>query len=152
MARAVSPVVGVVAVIGITVLLATTVGLIATATPEAPAPVATFELTVEGEGDRISLTHRGGDRLTVEELRITVAIEGEPLAFQPPVPFFAASGFAPGPTGPLNVASDGDWQAGETGTFELAGTNHPRPSPGDTGTVTIATDTAVVDEVETTAR
>lgn len=152
MARALSPVIGVVAVVGITVLLATTVGLIVTATPTDPAPTATFDVSADSERDRISLTHRGGDRLVVAKLRVTVTVEGEPLVFQPPVPFFAARGFAPGPTGPLNVASDGRWRAGETGAFELAGTNSPRLSPGETVTVTIATETAVIDEVETTVQ
>jgi hypothetical protein len=89
------------------------------------------------EGDTIALTHEAGPDLQISRVRLVVAVDGTPLEHQPPVPFFAAEGFRGGPTGPLNVASDGTWTAGETGAVRVAGTNDPQPAPGRTVSVTV---------------
>jgi flagellin-like protein len=94
---------------------------------------AAFSLSVSG--DRVGLGYERGPPLRVADLRLDISVDGEPLAHQPPVPFFSARGFRPGPTGPFNVGSDGVWTAGETGSVVVAGTNSPRLGPGRTVTV-----------------
>jgi len=111
--------------VGVAVVAAATVGAtVITATPERP-PRAALDLSANAAADRLTLVHRGGDRLRVQRLRVRVWIDGRPLAHQPPVPFFAAEGFEAGPTGPFNSAADGRWTAGEAATVTLAGTNEP---------------------------
>lgn len=125
--RAVVPVVGVVLLLLITVVLAAAVGSAAlSSVPDAhssAAPTAALALSVSG--DRLSLDHRGGSALDVQRLDLRVSINDTPLTHQPPVPFFSADGFRPGPTGPFNSASDGSWRVGETASFRLASTNSP---------------------------
>ncbi|WP_256288874.1 type IV pilin [Halobellus inordinatus] len=99
-----------------------------------PGPVA---VSLYVDGDTVALTHEAGAPLRLARVRLVVEINGEPLAHQPPVPFFAASGFGGGPTGPFNVASDGVWAVGETGSFRIAGTNDPQLEPGRTVSVTV---------------
>ena len=148
MGRATSPVVGVALLIALTVLAATAVGTAAFALdPPSPAPTASFSLSVDADSDRLTLSHRGGDSLSIEDLRLLVEVDGAALDHQPPVPFFAAEGFRSGPTGPFNSADDGSWTAGERGTVRLATTNAPRPERGDPVTVRIVVDDAVVTTV-----
>ena len=152
MARASSTAVGVVLLVVVTVSLA---GLLATAVDADLAtgpPVARMDLDVTAATDRIALTHRAGDSLDVASLRIRVTVAGEPLAHQPPVPFFAARGFASAPTGPFNSATLGPWTAGETAALELAGTNSPLIDPGDSVRLTVRTDRGLVADLTTTAR
>lgn len=143
--------VGVVLLVGLTVLLSLSVGAMVTLSSPEPPPNAGIELTAEEQEDRIALTHTGGDVLAVTELDVSVRIDGEPLAHQPPVPFFAARGFESGPTGPFNVGGDTTWRAGETASVRLAGTNSPQLQAGSTVSVTVATETATVARVQTTA-
>lgn len=136
--RGVTPVVGVVLLVAITVGIGATVGVALQSGVDATAPPqARFDLAVAG-GGRITLTHVGGDPVDADRLRIRVTVEGEPLAHQPPVPFFAAEGFESGPTGPFNLASDPHWTAGERGGVRVASTNHPRIDPGDRVRVRVA--------------
>lgn len=95
-----------------------------------PAPPSA-SLSGSITGGQITLVHRGGDPIPLDELRIRVAINGAPLVHNPPVPFFAAEGFCSGPTGPFNRASGDVWRPGETGSFRIATTNHPYPERGD---------------------
>lgn len=88
-------------------------------------------LSLSVSGDRVALTHRGGGPLDVAALRIRVLVDGTPLVHQPPVPFFAARGFASGPTGPFNRAADPEWGHGETAALRVADTNRPALDPGD---------------------
>lgn len=134
--RGVSPVLGVVLLVGLTVIAAALFGTLAfgqAAALDGPAPRATF--TVEAVGDRISIVHDGGDAVAVGPLRVEVSVDGAPLRHQPPVPFFAANGFRGGPTGPFNPSSEGEWTAGETASFRVAGTNTPALTPGASLTV-----------------
>lgn len=137
MARAVSSVVGVVLLVALAVLGAGTLSLALSAEPAEPAPIASFELAVDTDTDRLSLTHRGGDPLDLSETTVRVEIDGEELASQPPIPFFAARGFESGPTGPFNAASDDVWRPGETGTVRLASTNDPELTQESTVTVRV---------------
>jgi Cu/Ag efflux protein CusF len=151
--RALSSVVGVALLTLVAVLAASVVG--ATAFGAAPAgddPTrAAFELQVDADANRITLTHSGGDAVSVSDLRIRVRIDGEPLAHQPPVPFFATTGFVSGPTGPVNVADDDRWTAGERASFELAGTNAPLPEEGSQVTVALYLDDRKLAALETVA-
>jgi len=150
--RALSPVLGTVLLLAITVALAGTVGFVVFV--DAPAeltPRATFSLSADAAADRIVLTHEGGDALSTTDLTIRVHVDGEPLAHQPPVPFFASKGFHGGPTGPFNAATDPEWSAGEDAEFELASTNDPLLEQGSTVEVTISNEGAVIATVEAEA-
>lgn len=151
MTRALSPVLGVVLLVGITVAVAATVGAVATVDPGGTVPAAHLTLSVDAESGRVALTHEGGETLDVSALSVTVAVDGEALDHQPPVPFFAAAGFESGPTGPFNVASGDDWSAGETAGFRLASTNDPQLPEGAHVEVTVATERGTVAELEATA-
>ena len=148
--RAASSVVAVALLVALTVLGAAAV---LAAVPETPTTVPTADLALSADAgaDRVALTHRGGDALDVEALAVEVRVDGEPLAHQPPVPFFAATGFESGPRGPFNSAADPTWTAGETAAVRLASTNHPTLEAGDSVSVTVRTRSGVVAELETTA-
>jgi len=148
--RAVSSVVGTVALLGVVVVAATAVFAAVPDTEPATVPTARLSLTAEAGPDRVALTHEGGDTLAAAALDVTVRVDGEPLAHQPPVPFFAATGFESGPTGPFNSAHGGQWRAGETAAVVLASTN-TQLDPGDAVAVTVRTDAGVVARLETTA-
>lgn len=145
MDRATAPVVAVALLVAVTVVAASVVGTAALAigTPTEPAQVA-VSLSVDATTDRFRLTHRGGDTLDVTRIALSVTVDGDPLAEQPPVPFFATAGYRSGPTGPFNSRSDPRWRAGERGSFRLASTNAPAVRAGDTVTVTIRRDERVV--------
>jgi hypothetical protein len=125
-------------VIGATVGLPLALGAQLPRTADSEPTDAQFALSVEPGADRIALTHRTGDTLSVDAVDLTVRIDGTPLAQQPPIPFFAADGFESGPTGPLNSNSSNDWAPGETGSIRLAETNTPQLSSGSRVSVTIA--------------
>lgn len=133
-----------------TVVLAVGVTGVALDAPPEPAPTALFSLSVEG--DRIQIDHDGGEPVDVTDLTVSVRVNGTPLDRDPPVPFFSAAGFRAGPTGPFNVADDGEWRAGESASFRIASTNEPVPRPGDRVTVTLAVRNQLVASLETTAR
>jgi FlaG/FlaF family flagellin (archaellin) len=114
----------------------------------APATAA-VDLSVSGE--RVRLVHRGGDPLDVRALRIVVRVDGQPLAHQPPVPFFASEGFRGGPTGPFNAEADPTWSVGEVAAFRVASTNHPPVDPGSRVSVTLLLDGHRIARVEAVA-
>lgn len=137
--RALSPVVGVVVLLFVTMVLAGAAGasVMDLATLSDPPDHVAISARADAESGRITLTHDAGPPLDVAELTIKIEIDGRPLFHQPPVPFFAARGFAGAPTGPFNVASDPEWSVGETASVRLAGTNRPILEPGDDVTITI---------------
>lgn len=148
--RASAPIIGGILVVALAVVIATIVGtatLGASSTPQ-PAPTAAVDLTVDGE--TLRFTHESGETLDVRELSIRISVDGEPLDDQPPVPFFSASGFEPGPTGPFNTASDPNWEVGETASLTVAGTNSPEITSGSTVSVRISVGQTSVIEAETT--
>lgn len=150
--RALSPVVGSLVLLALTVGLATMVGVAALdAEPTDPGPQVRFTASADAATDRVSVTHRGGDTLSTGDLRVEIAVDGRPLEEQPPIPFFAAEGFASGPTGPFNSATDEPWRAGETAALRLAATNAPRLDPGDRVEIDLYHDGSVIGELETTA-
>jgi hypothetical protein len=105
-----------------------------------PAAPAVAGATLAVDGNRLILTHRAGEPLDVRRLDVTVRVDGDPLRHQPPVPFFSARGFRPGPTGPFNAAADPTWTVGERASVRLASTNHPRIVAGARVTVTLRYD------------
>ncbi|WP_254543054.1 type IV pilin [Halomarina pelagica] len=133
--RATAPVVAVALLLAVSVATATVVGALVLdrAAPADPPPRAAFSLRADASGS-IALTHLGGDPVDPDTLRMRVMVDGEPIAHQPPVPFFAARGFESGPTGAFNGATRGPWRPGETATLRLAGTN-TRLREGSTVTV-----------------
>lgn len=150
MPRATVPVLGAVVLVGVTVLLAVAVGAAATGfAPSDPADPVGLELDADATTGRVSLSHVAGPPLAVPDLSVRVAVDGEPLAHQPPVPFFAARGFRGGPTGPFNPAADSTWSVGETASFRVAATNDPTLSPGARLEVTVRRDGRLVARVTT---
>ena len=163
--RAVSPVIGVILMVAITVILAAVIATFVLGLGEqvgSSAPQATFQFTQENvtysdvgghtyAATQVVITHQGGASLDVRDLRVRVRVDGRPLAAQPPVPFFSASGFRPGPQGPFNSASDPTWTAGEVGSFRVAATNEPRPTAGARVTVEVFADDRPVAQLTDTA-
>ena len=153
--RAVSPVIGVVLIVAVTVVLAAVVGAFAVGvsgqTDDAPQAAITADMeTGEKYGNpKIVLTHASGDELDVRDLTIRIFVGGEPLKHQPETPFFSQTGFIPGPTGVLNSQTANKiWTAGEETSLIIAGTNSPQPSAGSRVTVKIYSE----GEAVTTAR
>ncbi len=152
MNRATAPVVGVLVLIGVTLTVGAALGVVVSADPTEPAPMVSFDVTAAAETDEIRISHQRGDELDLDTVQIEISIDGEPLEHQPPVPFFAAEGFQGGPTGPFNAASADQWRAGETGGVQLAETNSPQLSAGETVRVQIQTETATIADISTEAR
>jgi flagellin-like protein len=147
--RGLSPVVGVVCLVGLTVVLAALVGtMVPTEIADEPT-VATFDAAVEPTGE-LRMTHRGGDPIDPAEIELRVRVEGDPLERQPPVPFFSARGFGSGPTGAFNSATSELWRAGETASLRIADTNAPTIEAGDTVSIQLLVDGYRTAELEVT--
>lgn len=150
--RAASSVLAVVLLVAITVVLASTVGALALSIDLLePAPRTAFDAEVDAVADRVTVTHRGGDAVDPGRLRVRILVDGAPIAHQPPVPFFAATGFVSGPTGPFNSAYGGDWTTGESAALRLASTNTDL-DPGDRVTVRLFVGDRRLAELAVTAR
>lgn len=148
--RGLSPVIGVVSLLAVTVVLSAVVGLSAPAATISEPTVASFEGSAEPNGE-IRLTHRAGDSINLDKLGVRIRINDEPLAEQPPVPFFSAPGFESAPGGAFNSASSDHWDVGEIASLRVAGTNTPSISAGDSVTVQLYVDGNSVAAVEMTA-
>lgn len=124
--RGVSPVIGVVLLVGLTILLAGVAagGLLAADSPD-PRPTVAVDASADPTTNTVTLRHVRGDALDPSALSLQIAVNGTELEEQPPIPFFSAHGFVPGPTGPFNPETDSEWTAGETGTVRIASTNEP---------------------------
>ncbi|MFC5971509.1 type IV pilin [Halomarina salina] len=123
--RALAPVAGVLLLAVTVVVAGVTVAAVVSgvgATDLSPPTTTATTCSADASG-RLALTHRGGDPLDPTTLRLRVSVDGDPLAHQPPVPFFSARGFESGPTGPFNRGWRGRWTTGETASLTLAGTN-----------------------------
>lgn len=134
--RGISPALGAVLLVGVTVAAAAVLGtalLGQAAALDGPPPTASVDATAEG--DRISLTHEGGDAVNVRALRVEIGVDGESLDHQPPVPFFAAEGFHGGPNGAFNPETGAEWTVGETTSFRIAETNEPGLEPDASVTI-----------------
>lgn len=148
--RALAPLVGVLALLTITIALAAVVAVGASSiSTGSVAPTAAFELAVDGA--TIEIRHLSGDAIDVESLSMTIAVEGTELSHQPPVPFVGAAGFDGPPTGPLNPESDSEWRSGESARLTVAGTNSPTIERGDAIEVELVADDHRIGTLETTA-
>lgn len=148
--RAAAPVLGVVLLVALTVVTAAGVGVFVTVEPPGDASTAAFSASASPDGE-IRVTHRGGAAIDPASLRVRVSVGGRRLAHQPPVPFFAARGFASGPTGPFNRGYAGPWTAGETASLRVASTNRPTLRAGVTVEVRMYVDDRRIAVLETTA-
>ena len=150
--RAASRLVGVLALLVITVLLATMVAVGAsTWSLESGGPTAAFDLAVDGEESAVTIDHLEGDAVDVTELSVQITVDGEALSDQPPVPFVGTDGFDGSPTGPFNAESDSEWRTGERASITVAETNDPTIESGDTVGVTLVVDGTRIATLETTA-
>lgn len=150
--RATVAVVGIALLLGITVVAGALVGATAlSVTPEAPAERVALTLAADADANRLTLGHGGGDTLDVRDLSLSIRVDGEDLAHQPPIPYFAARGFVGAPTGPFNQGADPRWSAGEQTALQIASTNEPTLSPGDPVTVELVTENHVLAREETRA-
>ncbi|MFC4448558.1 type IV pilin [Halorussus aquaticus] len=150
--RATSPVLGIVLLLVVTVALAGTVGSLAFGTTiPSDVPSAAIDLRIDADANRLTFVHRGGDVLDARDLTVRIRIDDAALDTQPPIPFFSATGFRSGPTGPFNSATDPEWSAGETASVRLAETNDPSLSSESSVVVTFSVNATVVAEVEGTA-
>lgn len=151
--RGISPVVGTVAMVLVTVGLvvagSTVVGSSALDPGSATTPVM-LSVTATDSGT-IELSHDGGPPIDLESVTVHVSVDGQPLEEQPPVPFFSATGFAPGPTGAFNSASDDRFAVGETASVTVAGTNAPAIEAGSDVTVEFLRNDRVVASAGTSA-
>jgi len=146
-----SAAVGVPLLVGVTVVLAVTVGVMAFGFAPSSEPAEPVALSAEAAPDgTIELTHRAGPAINLTEASVVIEVDGEPLDHQPPVPFFSATGFRSGPTGAFNHAGDAVFAPGERASLQVAGTNDPTLSAGATVTVRFVTDDTQVAVVETT--
>lgn len=138
-------------IVGVAVLLAATLGTAALGIVSTPEPADPVVVSVSATADgRIELVHEAGPSLEVDRLTVRILVDGTPLDHQPPVPFFSAAGFVPGPTGPFNSATDPTWDPGERATLEVADTNSPSLDRGSKVTVRIIRGEVPVAEVEST--
>lgn len=150
--RGLSPLVGVVTLLALTVCLAAIVAVgVGAWSIGSPGPTATFDLVADGSTSTIVIEHVAGDPVDVEDLSVTIAVNGTELADQPPVPFVGASGFDGAPDGPFNAEAEAEWTSGERAGLSLARTNQPELSAGDSVTVTLATDGRRIATLEATA-
>lgn len=150
MTRAISPVLATPLLVGVTVVLAAVLGAVAMEfTPPEPADHRSLSANATTDGT-IRIVHKTGSEIDLQEASVVIAIDGEELDHQPPVPFFSASGFQPGPTGAFNVATDHVLEPGGTAGLTLAGTNDPDLVAGATVTIRFVEDGMQVAVVETT--
>jgi len=148
--RAVSPVVAVPLLVGVTVVVAATVGAVALGfAPPEPGEYRSLSASASSDGT-IRITHEAGSAIDLEEASLVIAVDGEELDYQPPVPFFSATGFYPGPTGAFNVAGDAVLEPGEVASLRVAGTNDPEPTAGATLTIRFVRNGHQIAVVETT--
>jgi len=138
--RGVSPVVGVVLVVGLTVLLAATVAGLASvdAGIREPAPGAAVDAELSAtdgwpDGQRLRLVHRAGERLAVADLAVVVTlprVDASPRLTGLPTRRLAGEhvdgrdifdGTNAGVDGALDAAdSDGYWTSGEATSVRIA--------------------------------
>lgn len=151
--RGLSPVLGTVLLVGIVGALAATMAVVIPAAGDLSTDQqrAVLDLTVDPDTNTVTIIHEGGDPIDFASVEVMIYVDGEPLEHQPPTPYFSASGFAPGPTGAINKASEDTVTVAEQTSFQIADTNDPLPEPGSTVRVDLIDDGATMVRLETTA-
>jgi len=151
--RAIAPVIGMVLLVAIVAGLAGVLVVMLPAIDLGTEPTYTvLSASADAETNEIVLRHSGGPPIDVREIEVVVLVNEQPLARQPPVPYFATAGFVGAPTGPFNQAADPMWQTGQRVSFRIAGTNDPPLHRGDHVVVTLYHDDIRVAVADTTAR
>lgn len=145
--RALSPVIGAILLVAITAVSASAFFALNIDLTTPTDPVV-LDLKADASGS-ITIVHRGGHPIDPDGISVRIYVNGEPLAYQPPIPFFSTTGFESAPTGHFNSARDGLWYAGEAGGLVIASTNSPTPRPGDTLTVEIFDQYRLIAELST---
>ncbi len=148
--RATVHVIGTLLLVVVTVVLAVTLSTAVLGGASAPEPAATAALDLSVDGETLIVTHTDGEPLDIEGVSMEIAVDNEPLDEQPPVPFFAASGFESGPTGAFNPAGSTELVVGESASLTVASTNSPTIEAGTTVTVTLYDGSNRLLETETT--
>lgn len=152
-ARGVSPVIGVVILIALTLVLGVIVLSFGVPHLSGTTPHASIDGTVDAEENKIRLVHSGGEPLPVDQLRFHVTVDGESLKHHPSYPFSSNTGFVGFPSGAFNPSSSGQWRPGEAGSFVLARTsNGPMPDVDSRVIVQTYVDETLVSEVELSHR
>lgn len=147
--RAITPALGVVLLVAVTILVAASVAVMVGMLDPGPSkPQLAVMGTVDHETNELTIEHAGGDTLVVGEFSLNVDIDGEALEHQPPIPFFSATGFRSGPTGPFNPEGADTWSPGERGTLQIASTNEPLPSAESTVTITISVEGTTIASID----
>jgi len=102
--------------------------------------------SVNTSNQEVVLVHRGGDSFDVSEISIFISVNGETLDYNlielPAGSTTGFSGFLGGvlkkPSGATSsYGHDNFWDPGDTGDFNIAGTNNPNLHSGDLLKVTI---------------
>lgn len=101
--------------------------------------------SVNRSNQEVVLVHRGGDSFDVSEISIIISVNGETLEKNlidlpdfSPAGFGALSGVLWKPSGATaNNSHDNIWDPGDTGDFNIAGTNSLKFDTGDLLKVTI---------------
>ncbi len=151
--RAIAPVIGVVLLVAIVAGLAGVLVVMLPAIDLGTEPTYTvLSASADAETNEIILQHKGGPPIDVREIEVAVSVNEQPLARQPPVPYFATAGFVGAPTGPFNQAADPVWQTGQRVSFRIAGTNDPTLHRGDRVVVALYHDDVRVAVADTTAQ
>lgn len=153
MTRAVSSVLGALALTAITLVLATVAGvtIVSVAPPaDVPEPIV-LSASADADTGWIVLAHESGPTIDVREVDVRISIGGTRLEHQPPVPFPGAAGFNGAPSGPFNDATDPEWEVGERAGLRLAPSNDQGLSRGTTVRVEVYREESRIAAVETTA-
>ncbi len=145
--RGTVPIVAHILLVGLVVVTAASAGAILVTTADVLPSAPTFEpdrpaesepqIDLEADRAELTLTHRGPDAIDLGATAVEITVDGEPLRFDPTVPYFSIVGFRPGPTGAFNVAGDDQWEPNKTTTIEIVPPNDPIPQAGSEVTVTV---------------
>lgn len=132
MPRATLSLLGAVLLVGVTILLAVALTVAASGFAlSEPAERVVITVSADSATGWVTIEHAGGPPQDVRSLSVRVEVDDEPLAHQPPVPFYASTGFNGFPTGPFNPSTDPTWSVGEAAAFRVAKTtNDPPLEPG----------------------
>lgn len=152
MIRALSPAIGTILLIAITVALAGVVLLLTYGgTPaQGPPPRASFDLSASASDRTVVIEHGGGDPVDVSALEVIIQIDGEPIPHQPPVPFESEAGFR-AHWGPFHEWADQEWTPGTEAGLELSAANGAALEPGVPVSVDLVVEESTVARLETTA-
>lgn len=137
-ARGISPVVGTLLLVALVVCFAAVIAVAFGSMPiVSSGPDAAFEMAVGADGE-IELDHVAGEPVEVDDLSMTISVNGEVLEHQPEIPFNGNEGFNGAASGPFHPDSSSNWTTGETASVKVAGTNDPEIESGDRVTVVLA--------------